>query len=451
MSEVPTAPGTLGAAGTIGEGGGGPARWVLAGISSPDARLARRRVPVGDGLLVGRQPGDGAVLKIEDPRMSRAHARLVVDGDRGVVIEDLGSRNGTFVDGKRRERELLGAASLVRVGDTLFELRRDDEALDAEMLEDERLVAVSSGFREVLAAVHRVAPSKLPVLLAGETGTGKELVARRIHELSGRTGPMVAVNCAALPAGLVEATLFGHRKGAFTGATTDTLGFFGEARGGSLFLDELGELPLEQQAKLLRVLENEEMTPVGSSRVTKTDVRVLAATNVDLEQAIARGRLRNDLFARLAGAVITLPPLRERRQDLPALARSLLAELAPGRKLVLGVSALERLLLHSWPRNVRELKAVLQRVVLHTSNDGDIAVPHIERELGSRASSSDSDVMSTVGAGNVKERPAEEELVAVLRRFGGNVSKVAEHYGKDAKQIYRWLRRYGLAAESFRE
>jgi DNA-binding NtrC family response regulator len=300
-----------------------------------------------------------------------------------------------------------------------------------------------------VALAERVAPSDLPVLLLGETGTGKELLARHLHARSGRSGPLVAVNCAALPPELVEATLFGHRRGAFTGATEDAPGLFLQAQGGTLFLDEVAELTLAHQAKLLRALDSGEVLPVGSARHVRSDARVVAATNAELPARIADGRFRADLYARLAGAVVRLPPLRARRGDILGLAERFLAPPPPGPERRLSAQAAERLLLHPWPRNVRELQAAMRSLGLRLGERLEVRRADVEAVL----EAPDPGPLPgppAPGARGDAAIPSREELAARLGELRGNVSRLAAHYGKDAKQIYRWLKRYRLDPASHR-
>ncbi|RMF87777.1 MAG: sigma-54-dependent Fis family transcriptional regulator, partial [Nitrospirae bacterium] len=242
------------------------------------------------------------------------------------------------------------------------------------------LVAVSPAMREVVARARRAAAAEVPVLLSGESGTGKEVVARLIHEAGPRAeAPFVAVNCAALPGNLVESELFGHVKGAFTGAESDRPGLIREAEGGTLFLDEVAEMAPEAQSKLLRVLQDRQVTPVGGGRPVAVDVRFVAATNRDLGEALASGGLREDLFYRLAVVVLRLPPLRERREEILPLAERFLAEAGGGARLT--QAAREALLAHPWPGNVRELKNCMERARLFCQG-GEIGVADLELGAG---------------------------------------------------------------------
>jgi transcriptional regulator with PAS, ATPase and Fis domain len=277
------------------------------------------------------------------------------------------------------EVERLNAELQQRVTE-LTELKSRLERDNAYLLEEirvehnfEGMVGEGPRFRAMIDHVRRVAPTSEPVLIQGETGTGKELVARSIHNLSPRHNrPLVKINCAAISAGLVESELFGHVKGAFTGATERRIGRFEYANGGTLFLDEVGELPLEMQAKLLRVLQEQEFEPVGSNRSVKVDVRVLAATNRDLAQTVREGRFRSDLYYRLLVVPVDVPPLRERREDIPALARHFMEQLARrlGRNMT-GISAdlMQRMVAYDWPGNIRELENFLARAMVLSQHD----------------------------------------------------------------------------------
>jgi DNA-binding NtrC family response regulator len=244
-----------------------------------------------------------------------------------------------------------------------------------------------------------------------------------------------------MPKDLVESQLFGHRKGAFTGATSDAEGMFRAARGGTLFLDEIGEFPLDLQPKLLRVLESREFLPVGDTRGLKTDARVVAATNVDIQSAIQDGRFRADLYARLAAYTIRLPVLSERRSDIPLLIRSFLASL--GRKCNWTTAFLERMLLYGWPLNIRELRSVVHRLTL--LGEPLLDAQHLDGVLDSRAASPPSRLSSDTG-----RRPSREELIAALEACDGNVTRVAERYGKNPTQVYRWLKHYGVDPTAYR-
>ncbi len=314
---------------------------------------ARRHRLCDEPLHVGSSPANQVVLP--DPTVSARHLRVdkLLDG---ALIRDLDSSNGTWVDGVRVTVARVGPGAHVRIGrtDLHVSVDRDDDA-------DGDIVVASPAMQGVLAEVLRLARLSWPVLLHGASGTGKELVARRLHSDGPRApGPFVALNAGGLPRQLVESELFGHELGAFTGAVSAHRGVFEQASGGTLFLDEVAELPLDLQTRLLRVLETWEVRRVGSERATRVDVRLVCATHRDLREMVAEGAFREDLYYRIARLVVELPPLRDRPEDLCALAARFLREMANDigtRRL--SEPALGRLLEHPWPGNVRELRNVL--------------------------------------------------------------------------------------------
>lgn len=300
------------------------------------------------------------------------------------------------------------------------------------------IVAVSRVMQDVLRAIERVAPSDANVLVTGEHGTGKELIAMRTHALSMRADrPLVSINAGALAESLLESELFGHVKGAFTDARTDRIGCFELADSGTLFLDEVATMSLPQQAKLLRVLQTGEFAPVGSSRVRHVDVRVVSATNADLGELSARGLFREDLLYRLNTVEIRLPPLRDRREDVPALAELFLARHAARyRKRLAGfeASALDALLAHAWPGNIRELDHAIERAVLMASGE------HVTAE--------DLALRARTGGANVEELTLDEAerwlIERALRRAGGDVIEAARRLGLSRSALYRRLQQHGI-------
>jgi DNA-binding NtrC family response regulator len=305
-------------------------------------------------IHVGQSEGNELVLA--DAHVSRRHC--VIEPMRGrVVVRDLGSTNGTYVNGVRVPSAILGSGTVVEVGHTRLRLVRAGGSCP--------ILGESPAVRELRRQIGVLAPSPLAVLILGETGTGKELIAQALHDESGRRGPFVPLNCGAIAKDLVESELFGHEKGAFTGALGRRSGVFQEADGGTLFLDEIGELPLALQSRLLRALETGCVRPVGSNKEVPVRVRVVAATHVDLGRAAKEGRFRADLFFRLNGAILISPPLRERREDIALLARHFLTEFArEGGASRLSEAALAALSAHDWPGNVRELRHLLMRAAI---------------------------------------------------------------------------------------
>jgi DNA-binding NtrC family response regulator len=420
-----------------------PRSVILRVVHCPDARW----IGAGYDLTSPRSEftfGRSGAAAIEDPRLSRQHCRVSrVDG--AVRVEDLGSSNGSFVQGHRAEREYLMPNQVLRIGDTLFVLDEEtpfDQSLPAAMGEADvpELVGESFAAGSVRRSIAIAGPTEAAVLLLGPSGSGKEIAARALHRLSGRAGAFVAVNCGAITPELADAELFGHSKGAFTGADRERLGLFGEAHRGTLFLDEIGDLPPALQVKLLRAIEERRIRPVGESRTRDVDVRVVAATNVHLEGS----GFREDLRARLGQWEIQLPPLTARRSDILLLARHLIRRSAATSTVGAWTAEFaEALVLHDWPLNVRELQNVVQRLVLSRPHDSPwdftflpapLQRPLLQREEG----------QEDTGA------PGRAELKAALEEAEGNVARVAQKFGRDRTQVYRWLRRYQVDPQSYR-
>ncbi len=315
------------------------------------------------------------------------------------------------------------------------------------------LVGSSAAMQAVFSLIRQVAPTRVTVLITGESGAGKELAARAIHEFSPRRdGPFVAVNCASLPESLIESELFGHEKGAFTGAVERRRGCFELAHGGSLLLDEIGDMPLTTQAKLLRVLEEGKLRRIGAPRETEVDVRVLASTNRPLEEMVAKGAFREDLFFRVNVFRVALPPLRERKSDLPELCEALIDGLnARHGCRVAGMHAevLEILTRHDWPGNVRELRNVLEYAVI-LAGEGTILVPHLPAAAGldvpaARQAPATGDSV-TLGVGATLERAERELIELTLRHTGNNRTRAAAILGISVKTLFNKLKEYGAGA-----
>jgi DNA-binding NtrC family response regulator len=355
------------------------------------------------------------------------------------------------------DQAVLEDGDVLELGQTLFRFRgalptpiKAFGDRDAEQLQGLTAVfgTLTAQLERDLDTLQRVARSNVAVLLQGETGTGKEVLARAVHAHSKRTGPFVAVNCAALPAGLVESLLFGHRKGSFSGATAHELGFVRAAHGGTLFLDEVGDLPATCQAVLLRVLQEHEVVPIGATRPIATDIRVIAATHRSLPRLIQAGRFRNDLYARLAEHVHVVPSLRDRIEDVGVLVSAILPRIAPERaaSLTFSGNAARELVEHNWPMNVRELEQRLRMGIVLA--DGD------RFELAPRAASGPNlDSMPPPSRANraaSDDAVLYEELVARIAEHRGNLTQVARAMGKARTQIHRWCRRFGIDPSQYR-
>jgi transcriptional regulator with GAF, ATPase, and Fis domain len=422
------------------------ARVVFSGGQRPDVRLVGLHERA---ITVGRATDAG--LCLPDSECSRIHAELrpVAGEPEAWEVVDRGSRNGLFVDGRRTEGARLEHGTVIRLGRSLLVVTwqsvRASQRLQAEGF---GLHGPSVALQLVRAEIAAVAPHPMPVLVTGPTGVGKELVARAIHEHGGRAGRLVALNCAGVPAALAESELFGHVAGAFTGAAKAKPGLVTAAAGGTLFLDEVGEMPLELQAKLLRVLAEQRVRPVGAVESEPVDVRVVAATNVDLQAAIADGRFRGDLYARLSGWPIAIPALAERRDDVLAIAVEHLRR--SGSSLSLTADAAEALVLHAWPGNVRELEQALAVAAVRAQGAAALGLEHLPVELGApilARSTGHSPAPARPPLALAVPRdgtPSAADLARVLEHFAGNVAEVARFFGKDRRQIYRWAQRHGL-------
>ena len=397
------------------------------------------------GLLIGADPSCGLVL--DDSAVSGRHC-TVVPGEHGFTVADQGSRNGTWIEDVAVARATVPVGTVLRVGGTLLQLMPAEESVtippsDATGFGD--LVGASTAMRQVYALLERASQSEATVLLGGESGTGKELAARAVHEASPRRGgPFVVFDCGAASETLIESDLFGHQRGAFTGASADRTGAFAAAHGGTLLLDEIGDLPLGLQTKLLRMLESGEVTPLGGRRAERYEVRAIAATHRDLWTEVEEGRFRGDLYYRLAVVEVELPPLRRRRDDIPVLVRRFLARTPLGAEEPAGPN-LDRLLAHSWPGNVRELRNVIARAVALRPPGGCFAdLPILlgppRRELA----------MSTAGKSYHDARAElldsfeRAYLIDLLAREAGNLSQAARSAGVERKYLYRLLDKHGL-------
>jgi DNA-binding NtrC family response regulator len=411
-----------------GSGTAGTVRLLrrLAVVHPPEA--ARAWWLEGTRHVLGRDAGPGG-LALSDMRASRAHAELVfVPALNAWRLRDLGSRNGTFVDGRRTDGVVLAHGAVIRIGDTLLVFAEVPVRVALPLPQPAVGGSLALAATEQLADL--AAPSDVPVLLTGPSGAGKEVMARRIHARSGRAGDFVPFNCAGLPQELAGSELFGYARGAFSGAAGPRAGLFQSADRGTLFLDEIADLPPAQQPMLLRALQEKRVRPVGADREVLVDVRTIAATHRDLDALEAGGEWRGDLLARLAGLRVEVPPLARRREEVLPLFRRFLGEGPP-----LTTAAAEALLRHDWPRNVRELQ--------HLAAGVRLFAPYIE--------AIDADLLFPSDAAPASERsedsgrPPRDVLLALFRQHGGNVAALGRALGKHRAQIYRWLGMYGIS------
>lgn len=411
-------------------------RWLSAGASST------YQVLEGARLIVGRAPE--ADLVLEASGVSRHHAELHRQGPI-YALRDLNSTNGTYVNGTRVEHAGLSEGDVVRFGSMVgLVMRIEPSRLAApDVVELAPGVLLGPGLAKELEELRRVAPSDLPVLIWGETGVGKECIARAVHLLSGRAGPFHAVNCAALPASLAEAELFGHRRGAFTGAEQAGVGHLRAADGGTLLLDELPDLAPAVQAKLLRALQDRCVTPLGETRSAPVDLRVVAACQRSPGELVDGNRLRQDLVARLSGLTLEIPPLRHRRADIGVLFGYFLNRHSGGRPPTVEADLLESLLLYAWPSNVRELELVTRRLLVLHGQSPVLRREHLPRELAqpSRAP------RSTEGKEEQRRDRDLRVFAEELRRHQGNVARAAAATGISRQRAYRLLGKQSV--ESF--
>ena len=412
-----------------------------------------RPVEIGrDPIVLGSAEGCG--LRIDDPHVSRRHAEISRTPS-GIVLRDLGSRNGTLVGRLAVKEVVLTSGAEIKLGNTTLHFEMGGEAgrlghLAHDPVRDEELAGVptrfgpaigtSPGMRRVFALLGRLAPTELTITFIGETGTGKDVLAHAVHQASPRAGgPFVVFDCGAVAPTLIESELFGHEKGAFTGAAGVRQGAFERASGGTLFLDEIGELNIDLQPKLLRALEQRKVRRVGGGEDIPVDVRIVAATNRDLEDQAGKGAFRQDLYFRLSVAVLHVPPLRERAEDLPQLAGHFLTE--AGRPLAIADKTLAVLATYDWPGNVRELRNVIAAAAAMA--DGDTLEPrHLiffrpHRRAPPQAS-------SLPLAGQSLEALEKAAIEQTLRQCDGNKTKTAKALGIAASTLYEKIKKYAL-------
>ena len=432
-------------------------------------------------LVVTSGPEAGKEVEVSKPRVSGGRSMIndliltdkaisgthfeIVAADDGYRLRDLDSTNGVYV-GEMRVREVYLKPNMsFRVGHCDLRFQPTQEIVEIALSKRdafEHVIGASVKMREIFAVLEKVAPSELTAMITGETGTGKEMVARAIHTASPRKAkPFVVLDCGAIPRDLIESTLFGHEKGSFTGAVSQHQGCFEQANGGTIFLDEIGELPIDMQPKLLRVLENREVKRVGGDRTIKVDVRVVAATNRDLRQMVSNGTFREDLYFRLSVIAVELPPLRERKDDVEKLAGLFLKDISARRNMQLSFStdATAALGTHNWPGNVRELRNVIERA--GSLSDG----PVLQRSdlffhRDSRAAQGPVHSMPATGNAEplaivpgldfkeAKQRVVDQFEVAYLRqlleRHDGNITRSAQEAGLTRYHLRELLKRHGL-------
>ena len=454
--------------------------WVTyIGGRASSARLRRCRVEVVTGpdaglvrdieasvIRIGARRGND--VQLTDSKVSGLHCEIRLD-DRGYRLRDLDSTNGTYVSQLRINDVYITPGAQIALGGTRVRFEPLGESVELEISERDRLggmIGRSVKMRELFARLEKLARTDTTVLVTGETGVGKELVAEALHDHSHREkGPFVVLDCGSIPPNLIESELFGHERGAFTGATSSYAGAFERAHGGTVFLDEIGELPLAMQPKLLRVLERKEVRRVGGAKTLEVDLRVVAATNRDLGVEVNRGRFREDLYYRLAVARVHVPPLRERKEDLPLLIDHILATTPGGETATIAPETIDLMMKHDWPGNVRELRNVIERaVLLAESPDSEDALrrapapmprsePSITVTPSQTATSAEASMTVPVDV-SIPFKLAKQNVISeferryisrLLAQHDGNISAAARAAGIDRMSIHKMLHRLGLA------
>lgn len=455
---------------------------MLRVVAGPGEGLSAelRRSPI----TVGSAPE--CALTLPDPKISRHHLELHVHED-GYLLRDLQSTNGTYYRGARVQQALLGLGAELRVGDSVLRIERGEEVSSQVVPQTTygSLIGSSRPMQDVFGLLAAVAPTDTTVLILGETGTGKELVAEELHRGSPRRDkPFAVLDCGAVPEQLIESELFGHKRGAFTGADQDRAGIFEQAAGGTVFLDEIGELPLALQPRLLRVLEQRSIKRLGENHRRDVDLRIVAATHRKLAKSAAAGEFRQDLYYRLSVVQVRLPPLRERREDIPLLVRHFLRESGVANPSeVLAPSVLEALATRSWRGNIRELRNVVERAIVladggfplftsHGETDVDAAQPRTSPPDAAATSAPASSVAPPIAAGaetwdqswlaralpeGFLDRPYKlakellleqfeaEYLRSLLRKHGYNITHLADAAQIDRHLVRKLLRKHGLS------
>jgi DNA-binding NtrC family response regulator len=397
----------------------------------------------GDVCRIGTHPSNDLVL--DDPSVSRFHCRLALDA-HGWRVEDAGSTNGVFLHDLRILGAVLPPEALLLVGQSAVRVHATaiERALVPSVPGFGALLGTGRAMQRLFAVLEKVASSDINCFIQGESGTGKELVATEIVQRGQRAEkPFVVVDCGAISPNLVESELFGHVRGAFTGADRDRVGAFEAADGGTVFLDEVGELPLEVQPKLLRALEQGEIRRVGETKPRKVDVRVISATHRDLDREVNRGTFRGDLYFRIAVITVRVPPLRERPEDVPHLIRHFLEGLgAEGDQHLFGADVISELARHAWPGNVRELRNYVERSVVLKTARMSITPPPPSVLAGARAADVDVHVPFKVAKDALIEGFERAYLRAVVAECGGNLTKAARMAGIDRMYLHRLVQKY---------
>ena len=415
---------------------------VLTLVRHDDVSLIGKRAVLtsGGALLLGRGSDGLGPDVLDDGLLSRQHVELKMAQD-AVDLADLGSHNGTFVNGERVTSQRLEAGDVIGLGRVLLLYHRAGPLLAPPS--HPHIIGVGKATRLLLDSIDRAATRDAPALIIGETGVGKELVAQAIHDVSGATGELVTLNCGAVAEGVVHSELFGHKKGAFSGAETTRSGLVARAAGGTLFLDEIGDASPALQVSLLRLIEQREYRPVGADELLRTDARFIAATHVALDSAVSDGRFRNDLLARIQRSRVRVAPLRERREDIIPIALHIARELSRD-ELRIGRDLALALLRHDWPMNVRELAAAIEDAV-DDLPPGE-TVLRLTPDVASRL-----EAKRPTRPRPTPQRPSAEQLRQRFVDAQGNIKSLAADLGVSRNTLYRWFKEASLDPRALRD
>ncbi|MCG8420743.1 MAG: sigma 54-interacting transcriptional regulator [Proteobacteria bacterium] len=424
-------------------------KYIVRILDGPGQRRSLKTAK--DNITIGSAEQNDLVLN--DPAVSRHHLRIQLNPD-GFLLTDLNSTNGTTLGNLKLQEGIAQGPVELQLGETTLQIVPSSEEEEVELVEESsfgEVIGQSPPMRELFRKLKASSPKEVTILLEGETGTGKELIAREIHQHSERRNkPFIIVDCGAIPPTLIESELFGHNRGAFTGAVTDRPGAFEQADGGTIFLDEIGELELTMQPRLLRVLEQRHIKRIGRSRHTPVDVRIIAATNRDLQRDINEGTFRADLFYRLAVVHLRIPNLRQRREDIPPLVKHMLPKIAArvgGNAPQLNRETWQQIMNHPWRGNIRELRNFLERLVALAS---DLEPVHLTSDLGLEKPTSEVELsqLETLPFKEAKAKWMEAfdiaYLTRLLERCDFNVAEAARQSGIDRVHLFRLVKKYKL-------
>jgi transcriptional regulator with PAS, ATPase and Fis domain len=410
--------------------------------------VGREYIVESDLVRVGANPDNDIV--IPDGTVSRHHLEILVEED-GHVVRDLGSTNGTDISGCRIKEAYLYPGAQIGLGDVVLQFRPLKELVEVKLSTENnfgKMLGHSTKMRALFHLAERVAARDTTVLITGETGTGKGLLAEEIHNRSSRChGPFVVVDCSTIPEKLIEVELFGHVKGAFTGAISSRIGSFEEANGGTIFLDEIGELPRNLQPKLLRILERQEIKRVGETSSIPIDVRIIAATNRNLRSDVDTNNFREDLFFRISVFELKIPPLRERNDDIPFLAKEFINTFSPKVERVLGDDAIHFFQGHDWPGNVRELRNVIERII-NLVDERLIDVPAMMStsltNVGPGPDNKAAQQSGRLSFQEAKEIAERRYLLSLLKQHDNNISAAAKTAGIQRQSLHRLIRKHAI-------